>query len=184
MIKNLLKYAGKYKWFALLSPLAIVLEVLIEVTIPLLMSVIVDCGISGQPISEKDSFIADMLVNLGFADKTGTDLIISLGALMLGLACVSLICGAAAAFFAAKAGMGFGAELRFGIFKKIQDFSFANVDKFSTGSLIRRISANITGAIHIKISESFLLMLKAIIIAIVNIRGDLTSIRIAIIKAF
>ena len=90
MIRNLLKYAGKYKWFALLSPLAIVLEVLIEVTIPLLMSVIVDCGISGQPIAEKDSFIADMLINLGFADKTGTDLIISLGVLMLGLACISL----------------------------------------------------------------------------------------------
>ncbi len=143
MIGKLLKYAGKYKWFALLSPLSIVLEVLIEVTIPLLMSVIVDCGISGKPISSKDSFIADILINLGFADKTGTDLIISLGALMLVLACISLVCGAAAAFFAAKAGMGFGAELRFGIFKKIQDFSFANVDKFSTGSLITRMTTDI-----------------------------------------
>ena len=158
MIKNLLKYAGKYKWFALLSPLAIVLEVLIEVTIPLLMSVIVDCGISGQPISEKDSFIADMLVNLGFADKTGTDLIISLGALMLGLACVSLICGAAAAFFAAKAGMGFGAELRFGIFKKIQDFSFANVDKFSTGSLITRMTTDIN-----MIQNAFMMAIRMLV---------------------
>ena len=158
MIKNLLKYAGKYKWFALLSPLAIVLEVLIEVTIPLLMSVIVDCGISGQPISEKDSFIADMLVNLGFADKTGTDLIISLGALMLGLACVSLICGAAAAFFAAKAGMGFGAELRFGIFKKIQGFSFANVDKFSTGSLITRMTTDIN-----MIQNAFMMAIRMLV---------------------
>lgn len=143
MIQKLLKYAGKYKWFAFLSPLAIVLEVLIEVTIPLLMSVIVDCGISGQPISSKDSFIADILINMGFGEKTGTDLIISLGVLMLGLACISLVCGAAAAFFAAKAGMGFGAELRFGIFKKIQNFSFANVDKFSTGSLITRMTTDI-----------------------------------------
>ena len=158
MIKNLLKYAGKYKWFALLSPLAIVLEVLIEVTIPLLMSVIVDCGISGQPISEKDSFVADMLVNLGFADKTGTDLIISLGALMLGLACVSLICGAAAAFFAAKAGMGFGAELRFGIFKKIQGFSFANVDKFSTGSLITRMTTDIN-----MIQNAFMMAIRMLV---------------------
>ncbi len=158
MIKNLLKYAGKYKWFALLSPLAIVLEVLIEVTIPLLMSVIVDCGISGQPISEKDSFIADMLVNLGFADKTGTDLIISLGALMLGLACISLICGAAAAFFAAKAGMGFGAELRFGIFKKIQGFSFANVDKFSTGSLITRMTTDIN-----MIQNAFMMAIRMLV---------------------
>lgn len=158
MIKNLLKYAGKYKWFALLSPLAIVLEVLIEVTIPLLMSVIVDCGISGQPISSKDSFIADILVNLGFANKTGTDLIISLGALMLGLACVSLICGAAAAFFAAKAGMGFGAELRFGIFKKIQDFSFANVDKFSTGSLITRMTTDIN-----MIQNAFMMAIRLLV---------------------
>lgn len=158
MIKNLLKYAGKYKWFALLSPLAIVLEVLIEVTIPLLMSVIVDCGISGQPISSKDSFIADILVNLGFSNKTGTDLIISLGALMLGLACVSLICGAAAAFFAAKAGMGFGAELRFGIFKKIQDFSFANVDKFSTGSLITRMTTDIN-----MIQNAFMMAIRLLV---------------------
>ena len=158
MIKNLLKYAGKYKWFALHSPLAIVLEVLIEVTIPLLMSVIVDCGISGQPISEKDSFIADMLINLGFADKTGTDLIISLGVLMLGLACISLICGAAAAFFAAKAGMGFGAELRFGIFKKIQGFSFANVDKFSTGSLITRMTTDIN-----MIQNAFMMAIRMLV---------------------
>ena len=158
MIKNLLKYAGKYKWFALLSPLAIVLEVLIEVTIPLLMSVIVDCGISGQPISEKDSFIADILVNLGFADKAGTDLIISIGALMLGLACISLACGAAAAFFAAKAGMGFGAELRFGIFKKIQDFSFANVDKFSTGSLITRMTTDIN-----MIQNAFMMAIRMLV---------------------
>lgn len=158
MIKNLLKYAGKYKWFALLSPLAIVLEVLIEVTIPLLMSVIVDCGISGQPIAKKDSFIADMLINLGFADKTGTDLIISLGVLMLGLACISLICGAAAAFFAAKAGMGFGAELRFGIFKKIQGFSFANVDKFSTGSLITRMTTDIN-----MIQNAFMMAIRMLV---------------------
>ena len=158
MIKNLLKYAGKYKWFALLSPLAIVLEVLIEVTIPLLMSVIVDCGISGQPLAEKDSFIADMLINLGFADKTGTDLIISLGVLMLGLACISLICGAAAAFFAAKAGMGFGAELRFGIFKKIQGFSFANVDKFSTGSLITRMTTDIN-----MIQNAFMMAIRMLV---------------------
>lgn len=144
MIKELAGYARKYKIYAILSPVSIVLEVLIEVLIPLLMSVIIDCGISGQPLESKDSFISGILISLGFASKTGTDLIISLGALMLGMACISLACGAAAAFFAAKAGMGFGAELRFGIFQKIQDFSFSNVDKFSTGSLITRMTTDIT----------------------------------------
>ena len=143
MLRKILPYAKKYKFHAIMSPLCIVMEVLIEVTIPLLMSVIVDCGISGEALSAKDSFIADILVNMGFGAKTGTDLILSVGALMLGLSFVSLTCGAAAAFFAAKAGMGFGAELRAGIFNKIQDFSFSNIDKFSTGSLITRMTTDI-----------------------------------------
>ncbi|MBR5441712.1 MAG: ABC transporter ATP-binding protein [Clostridia bacterium] len=143
MLRKILPYAKKYRLPAILSPLCIVLEVLIEVTIPLLMSIIVDCGIGGQSISEKDSFIADVLIKMGFADKVGTDLILSTGAFMLGLSFISLACGAAAAFFAAKAGMGFGAELRAGIFNKIQDFSFSNIDKFSTGSLITRMTTDI-----------------------------------------
>ncbi len=143
MIRRILPYAKKYRIPAIMSPLCIVMEVLIEVTIPLLMSVIVDCGISGQALAQKDSFIADILINMGFADKSGTDLILSLGGLMLGLSVISLACGAAAAFFAAKAGMGFGSELRAGIFNKIQDFSFSNIDKFSTGSLITRMTTDI-----------------------------------------
>lgn len=143
MLRKILPYAKKYKLHAIMSPLCIIMEVLIEVTIPLLMSVIVDCGISGEPLTAKDSFIADILVNMGLGAKTGTDLIVSVGGLMLGLALISLICGAAAAFFAAKAGMGFGAELRAGIFNKIQDFSFSNIDKFSTGSLITRMTTDI-----------------------------------------
>lgn len=158
MMKKLMSYVGKYKIYAILSPVTIILEVLIEVIIPLLMSVIIDCGISGQPLSSKDSFIADILISLGFAEKTGTDLILSLGALMIGLACVSLVCGAAAAFFAAKAGMGFGAELRFGIFKKIQDFSFSNVDKFSTGSLITRMTTDIT-----MIQNAFMMAIRMLV---------------------
>lgn len=153
-----MSYAGKYKVFAILSPLSIILEVLIEVIIPLLMSVIIDCGISGQPLESKESFIADILIKAGFGDKAGTDLILSLGALMIGMACISLACGAAAAFFAAKAGMGFGAELRFGIFKKIQDFSFSNVDKFSTGSLVTRMTTDIT-----MIQNAFMMAIRMLV---------------------
>ncbi len=158
MIKKLLPYAKKYKFFAILSPLAIVCEVLIEVTIPLLMSVIVDCGISGQSLSEKESFVADILISLGFGDLTGTDLILATGALMFGIAMISLACGAGAAFFAAKAGMGFGAELRKGIFNKIQDFSFSNIDKFSTGSLITRMTTDIN-----MVQMAFMMALRMLI---------------------
>lgn len=158
MFKKILSYAKKYRFFAILSPLSIVCEVLIEVTIPLLMSVIVDCGISGHPLSEKESFIADILIKMGFGDKIGTDLILSTGALMLGLACISLMCGAGAAYFASKAGMGFGAELRKGIFEKIQDFSFSNVDKFSTGSLITRMTTDIN-----MVQMAFMMALRMVI---------------------
>lgn len=143
MLKQILPFAKKYRVPAILSPLCIVFEVLIEVTIPLLMSVIVDCGISGQSLAEKESFIADILISMGFGNKTGVDLIIATGGLMLGLACVSLLCGASAAYFASKAGMGFGAELRGGIFAKVQSYAFSNVDKFSTGSIITRMTTDI-----------------------------------------
>lgn len=158
MMKKLMSYVGKYKIYAILSPISIILEVLIEVIIPLLMSVIIDCGISGQPLDSKESFIADILIKMGFGDKVGTELILSLGTLMIGMACISLACGAAAAFFAAKAGMGFGAELRFGIFKKIQDFSFSNVDKFSTGSLITRMTTDIT-----MIQNAFMMAIRMLV---------------------
>ncbi len=158
MIKKILPYAKKYRLPAIMSPLCIVFEVLIEVTIPLLMSVVVDCGISGQPLSSKESFIADILINMGFGNKTGTDLIVATGGLMLVLACISLLCGASAAYFASKAGMGFGAELRKGIFNKVQSFSFSNVDKFSTGSLITRMTTDIN-----MVQMAFMLALRMLI---------------------
>ena len=158
MIKKILPYAKKYRLPAIMSPLCIVFEVLIEVTIPLLMSVVVDCGISGQPLSSKESFIADILINMGFGNKTGTDLIIATGGLMLVLACISLLCGASAAYFASKAGMGFGAELRKGIFNKVQSFSFSNVDKFSTGSIITRMTTDIN-----MVQMAFMMALRMLI---------------------
>ena len=158
MIKNLLRYAKKYTGYAIMSPVAIIFEVLIEVTIPLLMSVIIDCGISGQSLAQKESFIADILIKMGFDKFQGTDLIIALGGLMFGISLISLACGAAAAYFASKAGMGFGAELRKGIFNKIQDFSFANVDKFSTGSLITRMTTDIN-----MVQMAFMMALRMLI---------------------
>ena len=158
MFKQILPYAKKYRLPAIMSPICIIFEVLIEVTIPLLMSVIVDCGISGQALTDKDSFVADILISLGFGNKAGVDLIIATGGLMLGLACISLLCGASAAYFASKAGMGFGAELRNGIFAKVQSFSFSNVDKFSTGSIITRMTTDIN-----MVQMAFMMALRMVI---------------------
>ncbi len=142
MFRKLLHYAGKYKLPAILSPLAIVFEVLIEVAIPFMMSIIIDCGIGGQALTEKTGIVVDILLKLGLGKYTGTDLILATGGIMMVLALFSLICGAGAAFFAAKAGMGFGAELRKALFNKIQNFSFGNIDSFSTGSLITRMTTD------------------------------------------
>ncbi len=142
MFKTILAHVGKYKKFAVLAPLMIVVEVLIEVSIPYMMSVIVDCGIGGAPLTSKTGLVVQILLRLGFGSKSGTELIVSTGLVMIVLACLSLAAGALAAYFAARGGMGFGANLRAALFARIQNFSFRNIDDFSTGSLITRITTD------------------------------------------
>lgn len=158
MFKKLLSYAKGYGLYAFLSPLTIVFEVLIEVAIPFLMSVIIDSGINGIPLSQKDGFVVDILLKLGFGEKQGLELVTSTGILMVVMACLSLACGASAAYFAAKAGMGFGSNLRGAMFGKIQDYSFANVDKFSTGSLITRMTTDVN-----MIQNAFMMAIRMLV---------------------
>lgn len=122
MIKTVLKQTKGYRFYSLLSPLLIILEVYLEVQIPFAMSNMVDIGILGG---------------------AGMEYILREGAKMVIMALVSLLAGAGAARFAAKAGMGVGANVRSAIFAKIQDFSFANIDRFSTPSLITRMTTDI-----------------------------------------
>ena len=158
MLKKLLGYAKGYGVYAFLSPLAIVFEVLIEVAIPFLMSVIVDCGINGFSLSQKDGFVVGLLLKLGFGEMQGLKLVTSTGILMVVMACISLLCGASAAYFAAKAGMGFGKNLRGAMFGKIQDYSFSNVDKFSTGSLITRMTTDVN-----MIQNAFMMAIRMLV---------------------
>ena len=122
MIKKLLEQTKGYRICSLLSPLLILVEVILEVRIPFVMAEMVDAGITGGK---------------------GIDFIVSEGLKMIVMALVSLAAGAGAARFAAMAGMGFGANLRNAVFSKIQDFSFANIDRFSTPSLITRMTTDI-----------------------------------------
>ncbi len=121
MFKALLPFLSKYKKYAILTPLMIVGEVLMETTIPILMAQIVDVGITQR--------------NIGY--------VLSLGGLMIVMALISLLFGALAARFGAKAGMGFGCELRRGLFDKISGYSFANIDKFSSASLVTRLTTDV-----------------------------------------
>ncbi|MCR4616513.1 MAG: ABC transporter ATP-binding protein/permease [Clostridiales bacterium] len=121
LIKKLAKFAKRDAKFAILCPLMILGEVLLEARLPFLVSKIIDIG-----IAEKD-----------------TQYVIRQGLMMLLMALASLLFGALAARFAAVAGISFGCEIRAAVFKKVQSFSFANIDKFSTPSIITRLSTDI-----------------------------------------
>ena len=122
MLKTLLQQTKGYRLLSILCPLLIIVEVYMETQIPFVMSDMVDKGILGG---------------------AGIEYVLLEGGKMVIMALVSLIAGAGAARVAAKAGMGFGSNLRNSIFAKIQDFSFANIDRFSTPSLITRMTTDV-----------------------------------------
>ncbi|MHC1718070.1 MAG: ABC transporter ATP-binding protein [Acidaminococcaceae bacterium] len=124
MFSKLLKYLDQFKIYAILCPLAVIGEVLLEIRIPLLMSKIVDEGIANRDINY----------------------VLQTGGLMVVMALVSLFFGVLSSRFAATASMGLGSELRRALFYKVQDFSFSNIDKFSTASLITRLTTDVSHA--------------------------------------
>ena len=121
-LRKLLSFVGEYKWPAILSPLCMVGEVSMEILIPFLMSKIIDVGIAGG--------------NLPYVAKIGLFMVL--------MAIASLCFGAGSGRFAAVASSGFAKNIRKTLFDKIQDFSFANVDRFSTASLITRLTTDVT----------------------------------------
>ena len=122
MIKRLMKSIREYKTPSLLAPFFVALEVILEVIIPLLMANLIDDGIyQGE-------------MNLVY--KIGVELIIC--------AILSLIFGMLSGMFAAKASSGFAKNLRQDLYYKVQTFSFTNIDKFSTSSLVTRLTTDIT----------------------------------------
>ena len=122
-MRELLKLLrGKYLWMTILTPILIIGEVIMEVSIPRLMTDIVNIGIGNQDIG----YVATR------------------GGLMVLMALLSLCFGAFAGWTASIAGMGFGKEVRKKLFYRIQDFSFSNVDRFSPSSLITRMTTDIT----------------------------------------
>ena len=122
MDKKLLRSVREYKKQSFLTPVLVAAEVFVEVLIPLLMAKIIDVGIMN----------GDMAY------------IIKLGALLVLLAVVALFFGAKAGKLAAVASSGYAKNLRHDIFYKIQDFSFGNIDHFSTPGLVTRLTTDIT----------------------------------------
>lgn len=122
MNRLLFKSIREYKKQSILAPVFVTLEVFMEVLIPFLMANIIDIGIQGNDLNY-------VIVN---------------GIFLAVLAMLALLFGALAGKFAAEAGAGYAANLRHDIFYKIQDFSFKNIDHFSTPSLVTRMTTDIT----------------------------------------
>ncbi len=122
MIKRLLKSVREFQKDALLTPFFVVLEVVMEVVIPAVMALLIDKGIDAQ--------------NMGEIWKYGIILIVC--------AMLALVFGAAAGTYAARASTGFARNLRHDMYYAVQDFSFSNIDKFSTGSIVTRLTTDVT----------------------------------------
>ena len=120
MIKTLAKSIREYKWAALLSPLCMVGEVYMETKIPRVLSQIVDMGVTP----------GDMRT------------VVLKGLILVLFSIMSLCFGVASAYFASSAGTGFAKNLRHDMFYRVQTYDFANIDKFSTASIITRITSD------------------------------------------
>ena len=133
-------------------------EVGMEVLIPLVMAKIVDVGIKGDG---------------------GTSYTVKMGILMVAMACVSMMFGSLGAYFGAKVSMGFSKNLRNRLFNKVQDFSFKNIDKFSTASLVTRLTTDVNMVqnyflMFIKMAFRAPVMLIGALIMAVNVKPDLS----------
>ncbi|MBR6530182.1 MAG: ABC transporter ATP-binding protein [Clostridia bacterium] len=139
MFKKLLPYIGKYKKETILTPVMVAGEVLMEVLIPFLMAWIIDYGLNENP---EEHFLLNMLKNMG-VENPRVPFIAILGGCMILMALISLVFGALGGRYAAVSGCGFAANLREAEFRRVQAFSFANVDKFTTASLVTRMTTDI-----------------------------------------
>ena len=121
MIKRLARCVREYKWAAFLSPLCMIGEVAMEVTIPLVMADLYDYGIAAS--------------NMTVVWQKALQLLIC--------AIVSLIFGVLSANYASKAATGFARNLRHDMYYRVQDFSFSNIDKFSSASIVTRLTSDV-----------------------------------------
>lgn len=159
MKKLLSLIKGKYLVMTILTPLLVMGEVVMETTIPRIMANLVDDGIG----------------------KGDFDYVIKSGVLMIVMSLISLCFGACAGRTVSVAGMGFAAEVRKKLFSKIQDFSFSNIDKFSTSSLVTRMTtdtSNLQNAFMMAIRSMFrapIMLVSASIMAF-SINARLASI--------
>ena len=143
-MKQYKKYVIPYKSAFILGPIFMIVEVLGEIILPKLMSMIINYG-CGQDVT---------------VAAKGPAYIIGIGAAMIGTALLMMMGGVLGAYFAVKASVNFAGDLRRDVFAKVQKFSFANIEKFSTGSLVTRLTNDITNIQNV-LSMGLRMLLRA-----------------------
>lgn len=136
MIKKLSAYVGEYKKYVYVVPFIVLIDVMCELSMPLLMSKIVDTGIPTKDI--------------GY--------ISNIGLIMVALALIAIAGGIANMWLTSTGSMGFGANLRNALFDKLQSFSFKNIDQFSTASLVTRLTNDVNN-----LQQTFMMSLRILL---------------------
>lgn len=169
MIKKLASSIREYKKPSLLSIIFIILEVIMEVLIPFIMAYLIDNGIN-----------------------TGNEeVIMTCGLILLIAALISLASGVLAGFYSAKASCGFGKNLRHDMYYKVQEYSFKNIDNFSTSSIITRLTTDVSNVqnayqmlIRITVRAPLMLIFSLIMAFIINERISLIFLAVIPILGF
>ncbi len=143
-MKQYKKYVMPYLSAFILGPIFMIVEVLGEVILPKLMSIIINIG-CGQAAG---------------VEAKGPGFVVLIGLAMIGTALLMMLGGVLGAYFAIKASVNFAADLRQDVFAKVQKFSFANIEKFSTGSLVTRLTNDITNVQNL-IAMALRMLLRA-----------------------
>ncbi|MGG5342035.1 ABC transporter ATP-binding protein [Enterococcus sp. AZ192] len=164
MIKKLLANVGEYKKESIITPIYVTGEVALDIIIPLIMAMMIDNGI----------------------EKGDTKAILMYGGLLFICAIIALFFGAMSGRYAAVASAGFAKNLRDNLFSKVQAFSFSNIDRFSTSSLITRMTTDVTNIqnayqmIIRLLVRSPLIFFFSLLMAF-KINGDLSVIYLAVV---
>ncbi len=165
MLRKLMKHIRGYEKAALLAPLLVIVEVLGELMLPTLMADIINTGIEGDG---------------------GISYILRIGAQMVVICLIAMAAGVGSARFASSGSQGFGANLRKAMFDKVQDFSFADIDRFSSASLITRMTNDVNNIqmlvnMGLRMVVRAPVMLAAALIICFRLNAKLTLILVGIV---
>lgn len=149
-MRRIFAYLKPYKKFAILSPLLMMAEVLADLCLPTLMSIIVDCGIEGGGDVSSSPF-ASFVMKLVFGEGSYSSMqvIATFGVLMLVVVLIGGIFGVSCAYTAARASQGLGDDLRTDAYRRVMSLSLEQTDKFTTGSLVTRMTNDISMIVEI-----------------------------------